>query len=546
MKKLTDRLPKNESVEDILKDYTHAKGDKANFESTYESIRKLFAPYQESITGDETDGGELDFSDIWTDSPIEAVRVFVSGLQTYLVPINTKWIQLRMTDKALENSGAVKQFLEDVEERVMFTLANSNFYAAIAELFTQSVLYGTATMMIDYDPEDKVRFKTVPIKNVCIKDDSRGKVGKTFIAEYFTLEQAAEKWGEENLSPEMRTEYMNADNMQRTYEFVYCIKERKVRDASKNDVLNMPIYVAWIDVTNKYKIEEGGFLENPTASHRFYKRSTSANGYSPCYMCLPSGRTLNKVAQTNLRGGAKLVDPALAMPSKGFLTKLNANPNAINFYQKDISKDSIFEIPGGRGVPFGVEYEDRLDARLRRFLFNDVFKALGGVTKQMTVPEVNQLIQEALTQIGPAIGRYQSEILDTIITRTVAILGRYQFLPEAPEELIGSVGYEIEYTSYLAKLQKAGGVKTIYEGLGVLQQLAAFDPAVIDNLNADEAWNLTTEELQLPAGISRDIVQVAQVRQARAEAEQARTEIDTQQQQAGTAKDLAQAGAAIQ
>ena len=541
MKKETD--PKREeSIEDVLKRKSAAKACRTNFESTWQAVRDIFAPYHEGVITEETEGGELDFSKIWTDEPIEAVRVFVSGLQTYLTPMNTPWVSLRMRNKSMQESSAVKVFLEKVKDEVMYTLTNSNFEAAIAEAFTQSVVYGTTTMTIDADEQDRVRYNTVPINSVLIVDDSRGKVGEYFVTSMLTAEQAIDKFGD-SVHSEIKRMAHEMNNTK--FEFVYHVRQRKIRDKRKKDKLNMPIETAWIDVTNKHYCERGGFQEMPIATHRFYKRSTTPYGYSPCMLSIASSRTLNKMASTNLRGGMKFVDAAIAVPSRGFLTKLNTNPNAVNIYQKDVNKDSVFTLPGGAGVPFGIEYEQRLSERMKRMLYNHVFNALSGVTKEMTVPEVQQRVQEAMTQIGPAIGRFQAEFLDVIIIRTIGLLARGGFLPQPPQEMFADSAYEIEYTSYLARMQKNGGGNAMMRFMQYVQFLAQFDAAVLDNFDADAAYKAGAEFEQIPASVSRDTTQVQAIREGRLEAEQGQMQLTGIEQGARAAKDIGSAAGAM-
>jgi hypothetical protein len=510
------RVPKMDNIEDVLKRLDQSKSKRSNFESTYESCRELFAPYMEKVNGKETDGDEFDFSKIWTTEQMEAVRVFQAGLQSYLTPRGAAWTELRMTNKDLQDNQAVKQYLEKVQEELLYTLNNSNFHTAIAEGYLQSIVFGTTTMMIDSDDHDRVRYTTLPIQNVTLIENANGQVSEFGIEQEMNAIQAAAKFGEENLDPEIRGMLKTEEGYTKMWCFVYHILNREYRDKTKRDKLNMPIATQWIDKTHKSRVVEGGFMEYPCATHRFYKRATSPYGYSGCTIALADARVLNKMAKTNMIGGMKYADPAMAVPSKGFLTKINGNPGAVNVYQRDVNKDSVFELPGGRGVPFTIEMEQRYADRIRRLLYNDTFRALSNVTKEMTVPEVRQRIQESLTQLGSAIGRFESEYLDGIIIRTIGILQRGGFLPAPPQELMIDPTYEIEYTSYLAQMRKEGNINQVFNGLNVLQQLAAFDPSVVDNLDADEAWKVAADIVGLPESITRTEPQKQEIREARA------------------------------
>lgn len=150
-----------------------------------------------------------------------------------------------------------------------------------------------------------------------------------------------------------------------------------------------------------------------------------------------------------------------------------------------------------------------------------------------------------MTQIGPAVGRFQ-EFLDVVITRVIGLLARGGFLPMPPVEMMDDAAYEIEYTSYLAQMQKKESIRSVYDALGVLQQLAAFDPAVLDNFDADEAWRLAADMQGLPAKITRDMVQVEEIRAGRLQAEQGQMQLSGIEQGARAAKDIGVAAGALQ
>ena len=63
-------------------------------------------------------------------------------------------------------------------------------------------------------------------------------------------------------------------------------------------------------------------------------------------------------------------------------------------------------------------------------MYNDTFLAFDRITKQMNNPEIMERINEKMTMLGPAVGRYISEMLNPVIERTIGILARRGKLPD--------------------------------------------------------------------------------------------------------------------
>jgi hypothetical protein len=133
----------------------------------------------------------------------------------------------------------------------------------------------------------------------------------------------------------------------------------------------------------------------------------------------------------------------------------------------------------------------------------------------MNNPEVMERINEKMTMLGPAVGRYISEMLNPVVIRTIGILARAGKLPEPPDELIEDPNYEIDCISQLAQSQRRSELNSLVTGLGLVGQMAQFDPAVLDKISSDkvvdEAWSI----IGAPVRVLRDDAEVADIRQNR-------------------------------
>jgi len=204
------------------------------------------------------------------------------------------------------------------------------------------------------------------------------------------------------------------------------------------------------------------------------------------------------------------------MPYRSAILPLNLNPSAINFAKRGFTGEDIkpLSVQGDAGIGMDVILAEQ--EAIKETLFNDLFVALGQISKQMTVPEVNQRIYEKMILLGPIIGRLMKEFLDIVITRTYIILAEDGLLPEPPLELQGQE-MGIEYVSPLATSQKMATKTAIEAALYSVAQLGQIDPGVYDRVNFDETAEFMLATAGMPPTLIRDDEEVADIRMRREE-----------------------------
>lgn len=500
----------------LLDFYGKLKSDRGNFESYWQSLHDYFYIEAQDISSMNYPGNELNASNLWDSTTLESGDVLAAGFMNYLTPPTSKWFRLTTKSLGLRENKAVQSYLEDVAEEVHYTLNRSNFYNQIISSYKSSGIYGTSVLLEEEDIDDGAMFYSLPIKQVCLVEDSRGKVVEYFIEFEYTATQAADKWGMDKLSESMQNELAPDKNSIKKHCFLLHIAKRSVRDITRFDRKNMPIKADWIDIEGQRIIDEGGYMEFPAMCHRFDKRPFIPWGYSPAMKALPFARILNAIAKTNLRAMMKHTDPPIAIPDNAFIMPFNANPRAVNYYNKNkMESKDIFAFGNFGDVNTGMTSIEYYSQKVKALMYNDVFLAFDNLTKQMNNPEVMERINEKMTMLGPAVGRYISEMLNPVVIRTIGILARTGKLPEPPDELIEDPNYEIDCVSQLAQSQRRSELNSLVTGLGLVGQMAQFDPAVLDKISSDkvvdEAWSI----IGAPVRVLRDDAEVADIRQNR-------------------------------
>jgi hypothetical protein len=469
-----------------IKHYEQVKGQRASFESYWQTLHDYFYVESTDVSSQHAPGSELNFTNLWDSTTLDAADVLASGFMNYLTPPTSMWFRLKHSNPELAENKNVGNYLQDVANEVNYAINRSNFYHQAHPAYKSSGVYGTSILFEEEDIEDDIRFINLPIKQVCIVEDARGRIAEYYIEFEYTAFQAMTRWGMEAIPTERKE-----DVEQRTdkkFQYLLYIGRRYTNDITKSDKKNMPIEALWIDIKAKTIVSEDGYNEFPCMCHRFDKRPQVAWGFSPAMKALPMARLLNAIAKTNLRAMMKQTDPPIALPANAFIMPFNANPRAVNYYKKtalDSGKD-IF--PFGNYGDTNVGMNAMIDYRnqVKSLMYNDVFLAFDTITKQMNNPEVQERINEKMTMLGPAVGRFTGEVLDPIIIRTICILYRRGRLPEPPDEMLMDTNYQIDYVSQLAQSQKRSEMTALMSALNVTAQIATYAPEALDKINTDK------------------------------------------------------------
>lgn len=513
----------------LIQKYNALKSGRSNFESYWQSLHDYFYIEADDINRQYAPGSEVNANSLYDSTTLDSGDILASGFMNYLTPPTSKWFGLKARNPAMKGNKKVSTYLESVVEEVNSALNRSNFYNQIIASYKGSGVYGTSVLLEHEDEQDDIRFDSIPIRNVCLVEDGRGRVCAYYIEFEYTANQAAERWGADKLSIAMNEEIRANKGDEKKHCFLLYIADRYKRDINKSDRKNKPIEAVWIDVEGRRTVDEGGYNEFPAMCHRFDKRPFVPWGYSPAMKALPFARILNAVAKTNLRSMMKHTDPPLAVPDNAFILPFNANPRAVNYYNQakmpNGGKD-IFAF-GNFGDPqAGLEAIQYYQGMVKSLMYTDTFLAFNGITKEMNNPEVMERINEKMTLLGPAVGRYISEMLNPVIIRTIGVLQRRGRLPQPPDELIQDPTYEIECVSQLAQAQRRSELTALMSGLNLVGQIAQFKPDVLDKISGDKAVDEAWAIIGAPTRVFNDDEEVAALREARGKAAQAQQQME--------------------
>lgn len=456
----------------------------------------------------------------------ESLYILTSGMHSNLTSPSRPWFRMSWADKRLNVFEPLKAWLQECETQIQAALHASNFYSVINSFYTEYAGFGLGCMYIGSDTPS-----TPPI---------------TF--ELLTVGEYAFSLGPDGLIDEFyRIIYMSPAQLVTMFpntasaDVKRCVEEKSVgvhtpdrvvlEHISKRKYMDKPYTQIRYEIpsTNTHKagpdethapLSKAGFYEMPYAIARWdiIGRDTYSVGLGS--RALRQIKRLQEMEKTSLMALHKALDPPVNAPAR-MKNRLNTLPGGRNYYTNP--QEVISEIYQGRvDLPAANVAIERVEQRIQRIFCVDIFLTASRDpnASPYKAAEVIARDQEKMTRLGPVVERLFPELLQPVITRVFNILLRKQLLPPIDPKLAEMASeYSIEIISPLAIAQRSAELQSVNQFLGFLGQASQFDQSILDNADIDAAARLMADITGVKLGVLRTTDQVAQIREARAQAQ---------------------------
>ncbi len=242
---------------------------------------------------------------------------------------------------------------------------------------------------------------------------------------------------------------------------------------------------------------------------------------------------LNAMEETHIKAAQRAADPTILAHDEDTFSPADYYPGSVIYGQVNERGQPLAQpLNTGANLQLSLEMsKERRDA-IRQAFFFSIMQLQN--RPQMTATEFLGFQEEYLRQMGPNLGRIQSQGLAPLIARRYDILAQAGQIDPPPPEL-EEIPLQIEYTSPLAKMQKAAEAKATLQFVTGMRQVAdaTGDMGVMDNVDGDSVAAVLHDAMGPPPSVRRDPAAVEKLRQQRA-------------QLAAQREQLAQAGAAAE
>lgn len=471
-----------------------------------------------------------------------ALERFAAAMESMLTPRTQRWHKLRCADEALNDSPAVRAYLDEVTQ-ILFSVRYSpgaNFASQANEVYMSLGAFGTGGIFVDELVGQGIRYRSVPLSEMYVAENHQGVIDCVFRRLSMTVRQFAQRFGRDKLTD--RQKGALEKHPDQLMDVIHAVQPRDDVEYGKRNFKGMAWASCYVNVESRDVVDEGGYRAMPYAIGRYVTGPKETYGRSPAMTVLPDIKMLNEMSKTVIRAAHKQVDPPLLLQDDGALQAFDLRPGALNFGGVDEQgRQLVHPLQTNARVDIGLEMMDQ-----RRKVINDAFLVtlfqILVEAPQMTATEAMLRAQEKGALLAPTMGRQQSEFLGPLIERELDILAHAGMLPPMPREMIQSGGeVDVDYVSPLNRAQRADEGVAILRTLESITPLAQIDPSVMQVFDPQAVARELAEINGVPQKVLRTPEQL-EAMQARADAQQQAAALLQAAPVVGrTARDLAQA-----
>jgi hypothetical protein len=367
--------------------YDSAKRVMDLWRSTLEDAYDYCFPYRNDIDMEEE--GQTTTSDIWDETAVISAHQFANNLQYIMMPPFQRWIQLEAGEVIAQHTGLSDEDRKQINEKlqkdteILFQyLDASNFHSVLNETF-QDLAIGTGFIQINEgDLAHPLKFSSISIGKVAVAESENGRLENVWRKWNITLREIQEKWPDAKLPASVvQTMSNNPEAKKCLIEGCLYYPENKPEERYFYYVMlkenHEDIYVDWME-------------SSPFVVYRYSKAPSETLGIGVIQYALPAIKTVNKMAELDLR----------AFKFRAFPAYIDASGRSIN--------PNTARIEPGSLIPVSPDFASRMPIQPLAAGGDPRFAALAIEQKQQMIREI--MLAEPLGDITDTPTKTATEI----------------------------------------------------------------------------------------------------------------------------------------
>ena len=511
--------------------------ERGTWEVNWQEILDYVMPRKADVVTLRT-RGEKRTEVLFDSTAITANNLLAASLQGTLTSPSLPWFSIKLRDEELNENRDVQLWLEDTARRMYDTFNETNFNTEVHEMYLDLCSIGTAALFVEEGSNgfdtDGIHFNCLHIAEYYIQESIDGKVDTLYRKYKLTARQAVQEFGFDNVGEKIQT--ASKERPDHKFNFIHAVEPTADYERSTGkSATKLKFHSCHVCEEDKMVVRTGGYNEFPYLVPRWSKATGEIFGRSPSFNALPDIKTLNKAVEIGLKAWAKAIDPPLLVQDDGVIGRVRMTPAGITVIRND---GAVKPLQIGTNWQITDLKENQLRTAIRQAYYSDQLQLQEG--PQMTATEVQVRYELMQRLLGPTLGRFQSEFLNPLIERVFGIMYRAGALMQEPE-IIKGTKIDVEYLGPLARSQRMEESVAIERLYSLAMNIAQIDPAIMDNIDHDEAVRLRGKLLGVPKTVLRGKDDVEGLRAMRAEQAQMAQMAQEQQALGKAQKDQAQA-----
>jgi len=521
------------------------KLEQSSFISHYKEISEHTNPRRGRFETSDRNRGTKRHKSIINSKATQALNTSRAGLFAGVMSPTRPWFELVAPDPGLMRFMPVKAWYRQVGLQMRAIFNATNLYTMAPTMLGELLMFATGCMSHVDDEDALARFFTHTAGSYMISQNHKFEVD-TVIREYeMTTEQMVNEFGMENLSLNVKRA-ADRNEWASWHKVVHVVEPnddfRPNNPLAKFKAFSSVKYEQGSNEKDKF-LNQGGFDDFP-----FYCPRWGVTGEDVYGTDCPGMTTLGDVKQLQIQEKRKaqaidkMVNPPLTGPPSIRNVPVSQLAGGLTIYSGDATQNKLQSLYEVR-INLQDLKEDmaRVEGRIDSAYFVDLFLAISNMDgiQPRNELELSERNAERLLQLGPVLERLQGDFLDEMIGRTFNQMVKADLLPPAPQE-IQDAPLKVEYVSSLAQAQRAvdtRGIDRLSTFVGTLMGAGLSDGK---KFNGDMAIDEYASLVGTPPRLIIPDDQLAQQRQAEAEAAQRVQQLEAAEGAARAARDAGQ------
>ncbi|TIM04245.1 portal protein [Mesorhizobium sp.] len=520
---------------DILSRQAELESERSQYEAVWEAVSEFCDPDAPDVWSGrrgaepQAERQQRRGARVYANTINSAANRLAAGLESLIIPQSEKWHGLSTAAVNDEESDEEKEWAEALRD-FLFALrysANSNFVPATQACLRNVVRYGPAYLYAEEGFGTLIRYASIPVVEGYLCRNRWGQVDIFHRRYERTARQAAQLLGYDKLPARIKMLVDDPARCETKISLIQCIQprdERKMyRLSGTYQYLDTAFASYHVVEDEEVIVRESGFRSFPVSCFNWRRHEGDPYGISPTIEALTTVREENAVRRSGLRALQQITDPATASKARlDYVPVLNPGENYPGLID-DNGRPLIAPIAVGQNPTYAFDYAESRAEEIRDMMFVNLFQTLVQ-NPQMTATEALIRQEEKGALLGPSGSIIQAGFASNL-DRELGILedkGLYEedsrFLP--PASLAGKA-VRPTFTGPLDVLRRSAEARDTIQVVTTAMQMAQFDPGVMDNIDGDEALKIVQSAGRSPKRIFRRQDEVADIRDARARAQQA-------------------------
>ncbi len=508
-------------IDKILDRYSQAVSRRTKYNSVMQEAAAFSWPAaQDMVRNMEQTEALLRTQELYDSTALMAAYRMTSGIFSYLMPVGAKWFEFVATLDEINQNPTMKEWMSKATGLTHKEIWRSNFQREMFITIRSMIVFGTGVISVE-KVGNEIVFKSHHIGFMFFDDNNRGEIDTIYRQIFYTARQAAQEFGEDNLSKSVK-KAIKAGKFEEKSEYVHYVAPNADFNSKNFMSSSKKVESVYINIEDRVEVKSGGFDELPYLVARFSRPPQDIMGRGPAIELLPEIKMLNRMKRTFIESAEKAVNPPLIAEDDGVVGQPVTEPGGMIYIRAGAMKPEALQT--GANIALNAEVIRDQQQIVKDGFFNSLFQSLVGL-KNMTATESVIRKEDDLTIVAPAITALQKEIFSPLISRVLNLLVKARRIPEPPQDF----DFDLVYQGRLALAMSNVQSNAMEATLAKWAPFAQLSP-VLDNVDWDEAFRISWLASGAPAEALVDFnnmieerKRIKQLQEAAAEAEIAAT-----------------------